>query len=449
LVTNLKPDFLTIEVINLDYCNADRLNERLAGAENENKRLRLVFMKTIAGGMLGFFVILFLISTHYRSTFPWLSYVKAFSEAAMVGGLADWFAVVALFRKPFSLPIPHTAIIPENKKRIANSLGDFIKNNFLSTSKIIEKVRDFNISGTFASYFASDDGAKFASKQMVALLEKIIFVVENDKVAEFVKTGLETYLRKVDVSTLAAGGLDLLTRDNAHQSLLNYVVNELNEFLQDDGVRENITERVSKEIPAFAKFIGMDQLAAKYIAEKLITASIKYVQEVKEDKDHPICKRFDAEVALWVDKLRNDPFMKFKGEQIRDRILSSDVLASYLNNLWFDLSEWLLKDLRSNNSQVKDKIHKVVMDFSVHLANDEDLKSLINSKIEEEIPGLLDRYRDTIGNFISKQIEDWDDQYMVDQLELNIGKDMQFIRINGTLVGGCAGLIIYLISNFV
>ena len=428
----------------MDYSVFDKLNERLAGAENENKRLHLILMKVIAGSMLGFFVVLFLVSSYYRSTFPWLSYVKAFSEAAMVGGIADWFAVVALFRNPLGLKIPHTAIIRANKKRIAESLGNFIKSNFLSTSKVLEKVREFDASGKLATFLASNEGAKFASQQIALGLEKILSLLENDKVAGFVKSGLDTHLRTINLSNLASKGLELITRDNAHQSLLDYVVNQLDTYLNTDGAKEEILDRVTKETPSFFKIFGLDRTAT----EKLIRGFIAAVHEVQTDKEHPLRKRLDLEITNWVERLHNDSSMKYKGQLILDSILSSAEVANYLNSLWSDLSEWLLNDVRSSHSQIRDRLYKMILEVANRLVTDNELKLLINKEIEAVIPNFLEKYRDKIGGFITEQIEGWEDHYMVERLELNVGKDLQFIRISGTLVGGCTGMIIYLVSNW-
>ncbi len=400
-------------------------------------------MKWLATGLLAFVTLLFVISRVFEHRYPGLAVVAAFGEAAMVGALADWFAVVALFRHPLGLPIPHTAIIPRNKSRIAHNLGAFITHNFLGTETILSRIRAFDPGARLAESLTRADVAEnigtYAAKGMVFWLD----AAEDARVQRFLHDTVMQRLAAVELAPFTGAVLDILTQNKRHQQLLDRLLKLVANLLLQRDTRRSLADLIEADLNAMLKAINYNNFIGKYAARKVVVGATRFLQQVAADERHPVRLRFDEFVGDFIAKLKDDPEFRRKGQQIRDEILRQPEIAEYFKSLWQQLRGWLRRDLESADSRIKSQVTRAMLALGQKLRDDHAMQAWINERILEVAAPLVEQNRAKAGNFIAEQVKAWDEAHMVRELELNIGRDLQFIRINGTLVGGLVGLLIY------
>lgn len=422
------------------------LYQAIESADIALKRQKLKQAKFFPLALLSFFALLFVLATLYKSRYPALGYVTAFSEAAMVGALADWFAVVALFRRPLGLPIPHTAIVPRNKIRIADSLGSFIQSNFLSPERIIGKIRELNPALKLAAWLNQKETVRQAANLLIRVLTYGLHSMHDDRVASFLKSTIVAELQRVDISRFSGYVLDSFTQNGRHHHVLSQVLYEVQKILAKEETHEAVASMAAEEI-SFLKYMVLDKVAGKYLAEKMLGAVQKELRAMQENPQHHLRQQFDGYVAEFIDKLKNDPEFKERGEVLKNELLAHPALGEYIESVWKELLNWLHGDLHRVDSTIRAKVIQFAGDLGKKLQENTEMQDWINSQIERAAPPLIDTYRERIGIFIADQVKTWDEQYMVERIELNIGTDLQYIRVSGTLVGGVVGLLIYIVSG--
>jgi uncharacterized membrane-anchored protein YjiN (DUF445 family) len=369
-------------------------------------------------------------------------YVAAFAEAAMVGAIADWFAVVALFRRPLGLPIPHTAIIPANKDRIGARLAGFICNNFLSTPQVLAKLSQFDPAARLAAWLARPDRAEKLGEHLVAAARYGLTAFDDVRVRDFLGRMACAGLARVDLSRLAGQALDALTAGGRHQALLDEVLVQVAGAVAGDEVQERITEAIAREIKAL-RYVGLDQVAARLATRKIVDAVARTIGDMAAEPEHPLRLRFDAFVAGFIERLRNDPEFHRRGELIRAELQSHPALGDYLHGLWAELLAWLHDDLARTDSGIRQRIVAMAGALGERLRADEAMRRWINEQIMDAAPRAIERYREDIRHYIVERVAEWNTGEMTRELESHIGRDLQFIRVNGTLVGGLVGLAIH------
>jgi len=399
-------------------------------------------MKRVALGLLCAAALLYAVASALHAQHPAWGYVAAFAEAAMVGAIADWFAVVALFRHPLGLPIPHTAIIPSNKDRIGAKLAGFICNNFLSTEQVLAKLRAFDAAGRIADWLARPASGEKLGEWGVAATRYGLAAFDDERVRDFMGRAAAAGLEKVDLSRLMGQALDALTAGGRHQALLDDVLQQVAGLLEGDEVQAHITEAIAREIKTL-RYVGLDQVAAKLATRKIVAAVARTIAELAAEPDHPMRKRFDHFVDDFVVRLKLDPEFQQRGEQIRAELMAHPALGDYLHGLWGELLAWLHDDLGRNDSTIGRRIASMAGALGTRLQADDAIRRWINEQIEAAAPLAIERYREDIRRYIEERVGDWNAGEMTTELERHIGRDLQFIRINGTLVGGLVGLLIH------
>jgi uncharacterized membrane-anchored protein YjiN (DUF445 family) len=400
--------------------------------------MKLKRMKWLATGLLVLAAVVYLISEKFG-----LHYVAAFSEAAMVGALADWFAVVALFRHPLNLRIPHTAIIPRNKERIARGLSEFIQQNFLSAGALVQRIAEFRPAHTLCQWLLKPDNADTVATYATRFLAYALTAVDDERVRRFLHRTITAKLKESDFAAAAGELLDILTENKRHHALFDAALNGLDDLLAKEETRRFIATEVAKSAPLLKKVsdllqLKLDERAALKIAE----LAIAKVSEVRRDRDHELRRRFDEYVAGFVRRLKDDADLKSKVNRIRDELLDSPALGDYIGGLWQEFRVWLSADLSRTPSATHERIAAMVRAFGARLEADREIRQWIDEQILIAIPPLVEEHRAKIGRFVEDQINAWQEKKLVEELERHIGPDLQYIRINGTLVGGLAGLLI-------
>ncbi|WP_286185542.1 DUF445 domain-containing protein [Acidovorax cavernicola] len=399
-------------------------------------------MKRVALGLLCAAAALYALATVLHDQHAAWGYVAAFAEAAMVGAIADWFAVVALFRHPLGLPIPHTAIIPSNKDRIGAKLAGFICDNFLSTAQVLAKLRQFDAAARIADWLARPASGDKLGEWGVAATRYGLSAFDDERVRDFMGRAAAAGLAKIDLSRLTGQALDALTAGGRHQALLDDVLQQVADLLDGDEVQAHITEAIAREIKTL-RYVGLDQVAAKLATRKIVAAIARTLGELAAEPEHPMRRRFDHFVDDFVVRLKLDPEFQQRGEQIRAELIAHPALGDYLHGLWGELLGWLHDDLGRPDSTIRQRIAAMAGALGQRLQNDASIRAWINEQLEAAAPAAIERYREDIRRYIEERVGEWNAHEMTNELERHIGRDLQFIRINGTLVGGLVGLLIH------
>ena len=399
-------------------------------------------MKWIALGLLLAAGALYLaaVSLHHRH--PAWAYVAAFSEAAMVGAIADWFAVVALFRHPLNLPIPHTAIIPSNKDRIGENLATFICANFLGTAQVLDKIRRFGAARRLADWLADARHATQAATHLSAALHYTLDALDDERVRQFFRATVLDRLGHMDGARVAGRLLDALTTDRRHQELLDLLLRKLASVIDDESLKARMAEIIAAEVK-YLRIVGLDAAAGRYATAKMVAGVVRLVAEMADAPGHPLRLEFDAFVASFAVRLQHEPELRAKAEALQRELLASPALSGYLQSLWGDIVAWIRADLASPSPVLRERTIAAIQLVGETLRADRAMQAWIDEQLLTAAPRWIERYREDIRRYIVARVGDWNTDEMTGELERNIGRDLQFIRINGTLVGGLVGLGIH------
>lgn len=412
--------------------------------QTELKRIKRMALLLLTGAAMIFIVTLFIPPGFWRDG------LKAVAEASMVGAMADWFAVVALFRR---VPIPfiaaHTAIIPRNKNKIADNLGIFIQEKFLDTSSLVELIRRQDPARTIAGWLAEPDNAHRLGRQILQLMRGFLDFTDDRRIQAFIRSALDAVIDKIDLSASVGAILDSLTKDGRHQDLLDAGLRQLVKLLNKPSTRVLIADQIiqwlKREHPLKEKVLPTEWLG-EHSAVAVANAVNSWLDEISRDRGHELRRRFDRLALRLIQRLKNDPSTARRAEEIKHYLKNDAVLNTYISGLWDDMRGWLKEDLDRPDSVLHGKVTEAGLWLSQTLARDDGLRSSLNQHLEQAALRIAPDFSAFLTRHISDTVKSWDARDMSRQIELNIGKDLQFIRINGTLVGGVIGLILYLLS---
>lgn len=381
----------------------------------------------------------------------WVRGLKAIAEAAMVGALADWFAVTALFRR---IPIPfisrHTAIIPRNKDRIGDNLGQFVQEKFLDTQSLVGLIRRHKPALMIGTWFSQPDNAQRIGQHLLQVMSGFLELTDDSRIQLLLKRAVHKAIDKVDLTQTSAMMLESMTRNNRHQRLLDAAISRLIGLLQRDSTRTFIARQVvhwlETEHPRKAMILPTEWLG-EHSAEMIAQAVNTLLDDINQDSAHQIRQAFDRAARQLIEDLKRDPQMAEKAENIKRYLKNDEAFNRYLSELWGDMRRWLKEDMHSDTSRLKQRIAEAGQWFGETLVADEALRTSLNAHLEQAAHKVAPEFATFLTRHISDTVKSWDTADMSRQIELNIGKDLQFIRINGTLVGGAIGLILYLLSS--
>ncbi|MES2887584.1 MAG: DUF445 domain-containing protein [Pseudomonadota bacterium] len=406
----------------------------------------LARMKNIALLLLIGAAGVYVLAASLEHRHPAWPYVAAFAEAAMVGAVADWFAVVALFRHPLGVPIPHTAIIPSNKDRIGENLAAFLCTHFLSTEQVLSKLKEFDVPARLAAWLSDPLHARQVGDHVGSLVGHALKAFDDEAVRHFFHTTVVERLTRLDASRLAGELLGLLTADGRHQPLLSRLLRQLAGLLDDDVLKETLSDVVATEVK-YLRFVGLDAVAGRYATNKMVAGVAKLAADMSEDPHHPLRQRFDHFVAGFAQRLKDDPALRDQGAALWQELLAHPQLGHYLHGLWSDAIDWVRTDLSHPDSRVRERVGLAAQRLGEQLARDPAMQAWIQQQLTAGAPALIDRYREDIRRYIVGRVHEWNAAEMTRELENHIGRDLQFIRINGTLVGGLVGLGIHAVTE--
>ncbi|MEL7297295.1 MAG: DUF445 domain-containing protein [Pseudomonadota bacterium] len=397
---------------------------------------RLRRMKWFAHLLLLTMLAIYIVAGLLQPTYPWLGYVRAFAEAGTVGALADWFAVTALFREPMGLPIPHTAIIKRRKDDIGETLADFIGTHFLSREALLPRLQNIDIVGVTADWLSRGDNAARLTEDVATMLRRVVRTGDNTALRALVKDNLRGTLNDMQITPLLGQLLELLVVNDPDDTLLTGIVELARQQFDDNrvGLRSTVGERTPWWIPGF-------------VDEQIYRRLVNEVEEALADDDSQGEQRAREHLRRVltdvVDALKNDEELIERGERLKSDLLEHPQLARYLSAVVNDISSFLLREAQDPESSFRQRLTGALVGLGDSMAKEPELRNEINTSLRDAGLYTITRYRDQITRVVSETVRNWDADTAADLIEQRVGRDLQFIRINGTLVGGLAGLTLY------
>ncbi len=397
-------------------------------------------MKRLATGLLIFVALLYTGSAYFEPHYYWVSYLNAASEAALVGAIADWFAVTALFRHPLSIPIPHTAIIPNRKDAIAKQFGEFVQDNFLSEEVIAEKIRSMHLSQRVAGWIVEPDNAAAVAEQVTAGLAGVVRVINDDDIQAMIERSVEDKIRDTSFAPIIGDLLSFVTSGRRQQDLFDGAVN-MGLYLLEDSDRD-IREKVGEETPWW-----FPSSVDKAIYARIVRSVSKMLYEMQVDIYHPLRVRLVNMMNEFMEDLKHSEGIRDKEAAIKEDLLQAPAVVEFTGSLWRDIKTVLIEQSENPNAELQRAIEQSVIRFGQSILEDETLAQKIDGWAEDSARFLIRTYGHEVAELISETIEGWDPEVTSGRIEEQIGKDLQFIRINGTIVGGLVGLSIHSIRE--
>ncbi|WP_116205104.1 DUF445 domain-containing protein [Amycolatopsis circi] len=411
-------------------------------AGEEAKRRGLRKMKLVALSFLLGATIVFLLTSWAESAgWPgWVGYVRAAAEAGMVGALADWFAVTALFRHPLGLRIPHTAIIPNKKDALGNSLGEFVGSNFLSPDVIRDKLRRVEVASRLGGWLSQRDNAERVTSELATVVRGAVTVLRDEDVQAIMEQAVVK--RVIDkpwgppLGKILAGVFE----DGAHHKLVDLMCDRAYEWVRDN--HQTMLRVVSDRAPSWSpKFVD------EMLADKVYGEVLTFTWAVKTDVNHPMRLALDKFLGEFAHDLQTDPKTMERAEQVKGQIVSHAEVQKLIGNAWATAKEMLLKAAEDPSSELRQRVRGGLESLGKRLVDDPSMTSKVDGWVESAAVYLVTHYSREITTIITDTVERWDAEETSRKIELQVGRDLQFIRINGTVVGALAGLVIYAVAQ--
>jgi uncharacterized membrane-anchored protein YjiN (DUF445 family) len=397
-------------------------------------------MRALATAMLAGMAAIFIAASGLDHGHPAWGFVRAFAEAGLVGGIADWFAVTALFRHPLGIPIPHTAIVPRNKDRIGDALANFLKDNFLTPSVVARRMKTLDVAGAIGRFLGQPPGEGRLRRGASRLLADILESLDQERLGGMVKTALGERMRRIEIAPLLGQTLDAAITKERHVPMVDGIVTWAGRTLDanEDLIRDMVHQRAGK----FLRMVGLDEKLADAIVDGLRKLTI----DMAVDPHHPLRAKAEEGLAHLAHGLQHDPEMRAKVEDWKSEMIENEAVSAWLGGIWEKSRAGLLKGARDPDAALAGKFGEALRQLGETLQQEPRLKAAINQFARRATVGVVASYGDGIVKLVSETVRGWDAQTISDRLEGAVGRDLQYIRINGTLVGGLVGLVIHSIE---
>lgn len=409
-------------------------------AEIEQRRA-LRKMKRFATALLVFAAVVYVIAKINEDSAAWIGYVRAIAEAAMVGALADWFAVTALFRHPLRLPIPHTAIIPKRKDQIGQSLGEFVETNFLTAEVLNERLANAAVGKRAGDWLGQRANAERAAGAAADVIRGALEVLDDDEIQGALEQIIEHRIRSTEVTPIVARLVDVTVEGGHHQQLLDAALSGIDNFMTDN--RGTLRQRLYDESPWWVPEPIDDR-----VFDKIDDVFTRFLRDVRANPNHDLRHSVDERTAAFAERLRTDPELLARGEELKEDLLAHPEVRRWMSSLWIDAKRSMLTAADDPDSELRRRMTTSIEQLGQRLASDPELQAKLDRWVAQALAYLVEHYRSEVSEIISSTVAKWDAESTADKLELQVGRDLQFIRINGTVVGGLAGLLIHVVGQF-
>jgi uncharacterized membrane-anchored protein YjiN (DUF445 family) len=399
----------------------------------------LARVKALATLVLAGTLSLFVLAKVLLGVHPVFGFVAAFAEAATIGGLADWYAVVALFKRPMGLPIPHTAIIQSNQHRIADKLGEFIEAHFLEAAPVEAKLKQIDFGSFVADWLRerkkSDDLARFALR----LLPEAVTATENSGLMTFIIRRMTNQLQSIDLAPLAAGTLRAFVEEGRHQGLLDDFLRVIHDTLTEARTMAMFREKIRAELPTLLNLYRAD----KFLLNKIVASAGAFFEEVRSDPQHPFRGEFDRMVLSFVDRIGTDPAYVARIDNLKRDLLARPELSDLARTVWSNTRGFIERSAAGETEVLQHHLARMFVAAGEALAGDAELRGEINAGLVTVLSRFVADQKSGVSTFIADQVKAWDMAQLISLIEINVGRDLQYIRFNGSLIGGLAGLALY------
>jgi uncharacterized membrane-anchored protein YjiN (DUF445 family) len=405
----------------------------------EERRERLAAMKLRATALLGAATLLFLGVTLWGGDSTGAGYVQATAEAAMVGGLADWFAVTALFRHPLGIPIPHTAIVVARKDQFGETLGQFFQDAFLTPDAVLERLRSADLGPRLAAWLKDPEHADRLAGDVLDAAVRVSDLISDDDVQRVMHGAIRTRVETMPIAPLAGRALEFAVRDGRHQEALDAVLREVDRFIDEN--RDDLRGQLGRSAPWWLPGAAEDRLF-----ERLIEGVRTLVDAMLGDQQHQLRQRFETRLADLAHDLQTDDELIARGEQLKHELLAQPEIADWVGSLWTDVKAHLREEATDSDADLRRRLAEVIQGIGTRL-EDPVMAERLDEALATAVTYVVERFQGEIVTLVSGTISRWDASETSDRLELLLGPDLQFIRINGTVVGAAAGLALHGIAD--
>jgi uncharacterized membrane-anchored protein YjiN (DUF445 family) len=413
------------------------LSAFVAGDASRAAELRRV--KALATSVLVGTLTLFVVAKLLLNVHPVFGFIAAFAEAATIGGLADWYAVVALFKRPLGLPIPHTAIIQGNQQRIAEKLGEFIEKNFLEAGPVDAKLREIDFGAFIADWLRDRKRSEGLARFVLRLLPEAFSATESSGLMTFITRRVMTQVLSIDLAPLAAGALRGFVQEGKHEGLLDDILRAMHRTLTQQETMAVIRDKVRAEMPTLLKLYRAD----KFVVNRIIASATKFFAEVQGDAKHPFRGEFDRMLLTFVDRLGSDKAFADRIDGLKRDVMARPELANLGRNIWANVKDFIERSASGESQVLQQQLTRMFVEAGVALAGDAELRGEINQGLVAILRTVVAERKSGVSTFIADQMKGWDMAQLISLIEVNVGKDLQYIRFNGSLIGGLAGLALY------
>ncbi|WP_353098075.1 DUF445 domain-containing protein [Empedobacter brevis] len=399
--------------------------------------------KAIATGLfiLMAFIYFLMVYLSQHSSAKWIGYVEAFAEAAMVGALADWFAVTALFKYPLGLKIPHTNLIENSKNAIGDNLGQFVTGNFLTPATIRPYIEKLEVVKYAADWLNSSTNQEMLQEELINFSKKIVRDLDDEDVVRFITLKGDEILKQFNLPELVSSSLEYILEKEKHDDILEAIIPKAKEYILESDLI--IKDKLNEKHPVISFFAG------KRISKGVVEGVVSFLDEVEEDKEHPIRHSIERIIIENIQNIKESPEWKLRLESLRDDFITKERMNDYAADLWQAIKLNLTESFDDENSAMQLCIRKNIKKLTENLNENQEMIAKINGWVRHFLYRMILRNVKEVEGLISSTVDKWEGKELSEKLELEVGKDLQFIRINGTLVGGLVGLIIYTITQLV
>lgn len=407
----------------------------LAGFDEIRAR-RLRNMKRNASGLLVLSAAIFIATFVFSDGTGAWGYVRAGAEAAMVGGVADWFAVTALFRHPLGIPIPHTALIPRGKDSIGRGLGEFVQRNFMDPEALVARIREADPARRLGEWLATPENAAMAARQASGVIAAVAEAVNEDEIQDNIREMAATRIEAIDAAPLVGSLLDKAIEGGQHEALVSAGLRGITKAIAEN--RTMLRARIGEESPWWVP----DQVD-DVVFEKIYTSLVRFLGEIAANPDHEIRHLLNERTVTLVAQLKTSPEMKERGEQLKRQLIEHPDFKAWTDGLWNTVKDQLVAAAEQPESDLRKRLEKLALSTGERLRTDPELRHRVDLWIGNLGAHLAERSGPEVASLIATTVQRWDADETSRRLELQVGRDLQFIRINGTLVGGLVGLLIH------
>jgi uncharacterized membrane-anchored protein YjiN (DUF445 family) len=407
--------------------------------DDATRRAELKMMKRVATGLLGVALVVFVVARILEPSYPWLGFVRATAEASLVGGLADWFAVTALFRKPLGLPIPHTAIIQTQKDRIGRVLANFVQNHFLSHDVLTAKLRSMLLAERVARWVSDPEHSTRIARHLAVGVAQAVQTLPESDARDLIRESALARLQAVQLAPVLGNLLQAVATDDRHQALLDEVLRLVRDALERN--QDDLREKIREESPWWVPGVIDDALH-----QRIVAAAQKLIAEVAADPEHPLRLKFDVAFRDFVDRLKHSPKVIARTEELKEDLLTHPIVEEFAASLWDRARRAAARFSTEGDGAAVQPLARGISALGESLLDNEARRAELDDFVTNFIASLVEQHRHEVGDLIAQTVRRWDPDVAAQRIELAVGRDLQFIRLNGTLVGGLAGLVIYTVS---